>query len=57
MGARIYKKKAMHMNTYTVVTDNKLLEVNKETHDYIKNLNDMIAGTIKKESQYKKKEK
>lgn len=45
------------MNTYTVVTDNKLLEVKKETYDYIKNLNDMIMGTIKKEAQYKKKEK
>jgi hypothetical protein len=45
------------MNTYTVVTDNKLLEVNKETHDYIKNLNDIIGSTIKKESQYKKKKK
>lgn len=45
------------MNTYTVVTDNKLLEVNKKTHDYIKNLNDMITGTIKKEGQYKKNKK
>ena len=45
------------MNTYTVVTDNKLLEVNKKTHDYIKNLNDLIGSTIKKEGQYKKKEK
>ena len=43
------------MNTYTVVTDSKLLEVNKETHDYIKNLNDLIGSTIKKESQYIKK--
>ena len=45
------------MNTYTVVTDNKLLEVNKETHDYIKNLNDIIGSTIKKEGQYKKNKK
>lgn len=42
------------MNTYTVVADNKLLEVKKETYDYIKNLNNIIAGTIKKEGQYKK---
>ena len=45
------------MSTYTVVTDKELLEVNKKTHDYIKNLNNMITGTIKKESQYKKNKK
>ena len=42
------------MNTYTVVTDQKLLEVNKKTYDYIKNLNDIVGATIKKEKEYKK---
>ena len=42
------------MNTYTVLGGNKLLEVDKKTHDFIKSLDNIIGATIKKEGQYKK---
>ena len=41
--------------TYSVLTDQKILEVNRETYDFIKNLNNMVCETIKKEKEYKKK--
>lgn len=40
--------------TYTVATDQKLLEVNKKTFDFIKGFENNIETLLKKEAQYKK---
>lgn len=40
--------------TYTVATDQKLLEVNKKTFDFIMGFENNIETLLKKETQYKK---